>query len=37
MTSENLVKDFKEALGKRFDVKDLGMLHFFPWDEGCPG
>ena len=26
---EKLVKDFKLALGERFDVKDLGRLHYF--------
>ena len=27
--SEKLVEDFKRALGERFDVKDLGRLHYF--------
>lgn len=27
--SEKLVDDFKRALGERFDVKDLGKLHYF--------
>ena len=27
--SEEQVKEFKRALGDRFDVKDLGKLHYF--------
>ena len=34
---ERPVEDFKLALAESFDVKDLGGLHFFFWDEDYSG
>ena len=34
--SERKMREVKEALGEKFDIKDLGKLHYFRY-ESCTG